>query len=152
MQLPMTNFLDNTTITNCTCNYSQDYLLSHQQISPTTQHDQFYYIWWLITTRFTQISYHLPWCLGGGAAQPKCGVACSKRIWCGMGGSKMDKLCGILWTPNGGEICKIVCDVGRKIKMTQHVCRMGCFLTKKAHVRQQYLQKVLELCGMWLNQ
>ncbi len=25
---------------------------------------------------------------------------------------------------------------------------MGCFLTKKAYVRQQYLQKVQELCGM----
>ncbi len=35
-----------------------------------------------------------------------------------------------------------------KIKMTQNVCGMGCFLTKKVHGRQQYLQKVLELSGM----
>ena len=37
--------------------------------------------------------------------------------------------------------------MGIKIKMTQNVCGMGCFNTKKVHVRQQYLQKVLELCG-----
>ena len=56
----------------------------------------------------------------------------------------MEKLCGIVWTQNGGEICKSGCDMGMKIKMTQNVCGM----TKKAHVRQQYLQKVLEVCGM----
>ncbi len=38
--------------------------------------------------------------------------------------------------------------MGIKINMIQNVCGMGCFLTKKSHVRQQYLQKVLELCGM----
>ncbi len=54
----------------------------------------------------------------------------------------------IVWTQNGGEIRMSGCDMGIKIKMTQNVCGMGCFLTKKAHVRQQYLQKVLELCGM----
>ncbi len=55
-------------------------------------------------------------------------------VW--NGGSKMEKLCGIVWTQNGGEICKSVCDMGIKIKMTQNVCGMGCFLTKKAHGRQ----------------
>ncbi len=67
-------------------------------------------------------------------------------VW--NGGSKMEKLCGIVWTQSGGEICKSGCDMGIKIKMTQNVCGMGCFLTKKAHVWQQYLQEVLELCGM----
>ncbi len=38
--------------------------------------------------------------------------------------------------------------MGIKSKMTQNVCGMGCFLTKKAHVLQQYLQKVLEMFGM----
>ncbi len=57
-------------------------------------------------------------------------------------------MCGIVWTQNGGEICKSRCDMGIKIKMTQNVCGMGCFLPKKAHVRQKYLQKVLELCVM----
>ena len=32
----------------------------------------------------------------GGAAQPKCGVACSKIIWCGIGGQKWE---------NGVESC-----------------------------------------------
>ncbi len=57
----------------------------------------------------------------------------------------MGKLCGIAGTQNGGEICKSVCDMGIKIKI---VCGIGCFLTKKAHVWQKYLQKVLALCGM----
>ncbi len=61
---------------------------------------------------------------------------------------KMEKLCGIVWTQNGGEICKSGCDMGIKIKVTQNVCGMGCFPSKKGHVRQQYLQKVLALCGM----
>ncbi len=34
---------------------------------------------------------------------------------------------------------------GHAIKMTQTVCGMGCFLAKKAHVRRQYLQKVLKM-------
>ena len=38
--------------------------------------------------------------------------------------------------------------MGIKIKMTQNACGVGCFLIKKAHVRQQYLHNVLELCGM----
>ncbi len=85
-----------------------------------------------------------------GAAQPKCGVACSNRIWCGMGVEMEKKMCGIVstWTQNGGEICKRGCDMSIKIKMTQNVCGMGCFLSKKTNGRQQYLQKVLELCGM----
>ncbi len=66
-------------------------------------------------------------------------------VW--NGGSKKEKLCGIVWTQNGGEICKSGCDMGIKIKMTQNVCGMGCFLTTQAHVWPQYLQKVLELCG-----
>ncbi len=68
----------------------------------------------------------------GGSAQPKCGVACSKRTWCGMGGLKMEKLCGNVWTQNGGEICKSGCDMAIKIKMTQNVCGMGSYLTKVA--------------------
>ena len=32
--------------------------------------------------------------------------------------------------------------------MEQNVCRMECFLAKKAHVWQQYLQKVLAMSGM----
>ena len=66
-------------------------------------------------------------------------------VW--KGGSKMDKLCGIMWTQNGGEIYTIGCDMGIKIQMAQNVCGI-VYLTKKAHVWQQYLQKVLELCGM----
>ena len=38
--------------------------------------------------------------------------------------------------------------MGIKIKMRQNVCGMGCFHTKKVHVQQQYLQRVLQLCGM----
>ncbi len=38
--------------------------------------------------------------------------------------------------------------MGIKIKMTQNVGGMGCFHTKKAYVRKQYLHKVLESCGM----
>ena len=60
----------------------------------------------------------------------------------------MEKLCEIVWTQNGGKICKSRCDMGMKIQMTQNVCVMGCFHTKKVHVRQQYVQKVLEMCGM----
>ncbi len=40
-----------------------------------------------------------------GSAQSKIGVACLKRIWCGVGGSKLEKLCG----QNGGEICRNRC-------------------------------------------
>ena len=60
----------------------------------------------------------------------------------------MGKLCGIMWTQNDGEICKSGCDMGIKIKMRQNVCEMGCFHTKKVHVQQQYLQRVLQWCGM----
>ncbi len=66
--------------------------------------------------------------LPGGTAQPKRGVACSKRIRCGMGGQKMEKLCGIVWTQNGGDFCKSGCDMGIKVIMAQNVCGMGCFL------------------------
>ena len=40
--------------------------------------------------------------------------------------------CGIVWTQNGGEICKTECGMGMIIKMTQNVCGMGCFLAKKS--------------------
>ncbi len=41
----------------------------------------------LCASRRSQL--HLKFCkYPGGAAQPKCGVACSKIIWCGMGGQK----------------------------------------------------------------
>ena len=45
-----------------------------------------------------------------------------------------------MWTRNGVEICKI--------KMTQNVCGMGCFLTKRAYVGNNFCKKVLEMCGM----
>ena len=32
------------------------------------------------------------------------------------------KLCGIVWAHNGGEISKIGCDMGSVIKMTRYVC------------------------------
>ncbi len=48
----------------------------------------------------------------------------------------------------GGEICKIVCNKGIIIKMTQNVCGMGCFLAKKTHVLKSYLLKVREKCGI----
>ena len=83
-----------------------------------------------------------------GAAQPKCGVASSKKHLVWNGGSKGEKLCGSVWTQHGGGILKNGCDMGIKIKMTQNVCGMECFLTKKAHVRQQYLQNVLVLFGI----
>ncbi len=76
-----------------------------------------------------------------GAAQPKCGVASSKKHLVWNGGSKGEKLCGSVWTQHGGGILKNGCDMGIKIKMTQNVCGMGCFLTKKAHVWQQLLHK-----------
>ena len=41
-----------------------------------------------------------------------------------------EKLCGIVWTENGGDICKIGCDMGSVIKMTQNVCGLACFLAK----------------------
>ncbi len=53
----------------------------------------------------------------------------------------MEKLCGTVRTQNGAEIYKSGCDMGRKIKMTQNMCGMGCIYTKKVHIRQQYLQK-----------
>ena len=83
---------------------------------------------------------------GGGSAKMWSSMLEKNLVW--NGGSKMENLCGIVWTQNGGEICKSGCDMGIKIKMTQNVCGMGCFLTKKAHVPQRYFQKVLELCGM----
>ncbi len=67
-------------------------------------------------------------------------------VW--NGGSKMEKLCGIVWTQNGGEICKSGCGMGIKTKVTLNVCGMGCFHTKKGHCWQLYFQNVLELCGM----
>ena len=67
-------------------------------------------------------------------------------VW--NGGSKIEKWCGIVWTQNGGEICKTECGMGMIIKMTQNVCGMGCFLAKRVHVLQQYLLKVVEMCGM----
>ncbi len=40
-----------------------------------------------------------------------------------MGGfKKMEKLCGIVWTQNGGEIRKSGCDMNIKIKIKQNVC------------------------------
>ncbi len=63
-------------------------------------------------------------------------------VW--NGGSKMEKLCGIVWIQNGGENCKSGCNMGIKIKMTQNLCGMGCFLSRKAYGWQQYLQMVLE--------
>ena len=41
----------------------------------------------------------------------KIGVACLKRLWCGMG-SKLKKLCETVWTQNGGDICQNLCYVG----------------------------------------
>ena len=42
-----------------------------------------------------------------GAACPKCGVACSNKIWCAMGDRKFKKWCGILWTQNGGKFVRL---------------------------------------------
>ncbi len=53
------------------------------------------------------------------------------------GGSKMEKVCGIVWTQNGGEICRSGCEMGIEITMTQNACGMVRFLTKEAHVQQQ---------------
>ncbi len=53
-------------------------------------------------------------------------------VW--NGGSKIEKWCGIVWTQNGGKICKTERDMGVKIKVTQNVCGMGSFPAQKACV------------------
>ena len=47
-----------------------------------------------------------------------------------------------------GKFWKTGCDMGVKIKMTETVCGMGGFPAQKACVLQQYLLKILEMCGM----
>ena len=74
-----------------------------------------------------------PTARGGGSAKIWSSMLEKNLVW--NGGSKMEKLCGIVWTQNGGEICKSGCDMGIKLKMTQNVCGMGGFHTKKAHFR-----------------
>ncbi len=64
-------------------------------------------------------------------------------VW--NGGSKMDQLCGIVWTQNGGEICMNGSDMGIKIKMC---VEWGVPLQRKSMFGNNFCKKVLDLCGM----
>ncbi len=47
---------------------------------------------------------------GGGSAKNWTSMLEKNLVW--NGGSKLEKLCGTVWTQNGGEICQNLCYMG----------------------------------------
>ncbi len=53
----------------------------------------------------------------GGSAKMWSTMLEKNLVW--NGGLKMENLCGIVWTQNGGEICKSGCDLLYKTRMSE---------------------------------
>ncbi len=66
---------------------------------------------------------------GGGSAKMWSSMLKKNLVW--NRGSKIERLCGIVWTQNGGDICKTGCDMGSGIKITQNVCGMQGVLLRR---------------------